>query len=175
MKKFILVRGGSTINFKCDNNDIYDSKGILLDDNGQAIYTSEYWNTDYTVNYKGGILSAGKYYAIISMAKFDYKPDPVKIGRIFRDWRGMDLSKIKSREDIPDAYWRLPSDVPNPNQNNNKYMDAILLHEGGYRWDYSHGCLTALNYSKDETKPIHEFDKFISNFSLGEIIEFELQ
>ena len=172
MKEFVLGRGKSTINYKCDNGDVYDSIGQLYDDKGNLLYFSEYWNTEHTENYAGGKLSKGPYYGLCDMAKFDYKPEPVKIVRVFAEFPGMDLTKIKSRDNIPDSAWSLPSDIPNPNHDGALLVTYILLHEGGYRWNYSHCCQTALNYSKDDKT--HEFDRFIQYLSVGEIIKIRL-
>jgi len=167
-KKLDIIRGGSTINKKCENGDVYDSKAILTNEVGKLIYSSEYWNTDSTTGYNGGRLQKGIYYAIKSKKTVTWQTDPIDCLKLFSFMTNKD--KIKTANDLSEKALTLPSEIPNPNHEGRKIVTFVQCHPGSLKWDWSHACMTALNYSG-----FTEFDRLMSCLTDNEIIVLELK
>ena len=163
MKLLKIQRGVSLFPLTCVNGDRYDSTAELGEGNQSPMWSSMQVNTDPTVGYKGGRLSAGSYYGIKMQ-----RPD----GRwcIFIFSKACDITKIKAFTDIDPKYYDLPSDVPNPNHAGKPIISLVLVHGGGTTWDYSHGCVTVLSTSDHP----NQFDKLMDCLVENEIIDIIL-
>ena len=165
MKQLIILRGTSPNPYICTGGDKYDSTARLY--NGFTnIYWSDFWNTDHTKGYKGGILAKGIYYGIVGPRAKDGKT----VIKLFRA-TAEQLAKIKTGDDLTIEMMTLPSECPNPNHKSKAhpegeyFMQYVQCHAGGATWDYSHGCLTALN--KDGHQ---EFDELLKHLDMNETI-----
>jgi len=163
MKRVIFRKGKSEKNYTCLNGDVYDSTCEVYDELGNCIFRSDYANVDHTIGYKGGKVAPGIYYAVKGLREdkgyecmflFNYIITPPFIFLA-------SMLTEKMRE--------LPSSVPNPNHDGQYIITQVLIHPGGRKWDYSHGCFTLLNYGG-----IYEFDRFINLFTLNEVVTVEL-
>ncbi|NTW31070.1 MAG: hypothetical protein HGB12_00275 [Bacteroidetes bacterium] len=140
----------------------------MLDDRGFEIFSSQYVNTDSTNSYKGGRLSCGCYYGIVG-----YRTSGQRVIKLFSS--KADITKIKTDRDIPDSMFALSSDIPNSNHDNAYYIEYVQIHSGGTSWDYSHGCVSVLNYGLNPNgKKYEEFDRLMSFLKDNEIIIIKL-
>ena len=133
-----IKRNDSKVNFKASNGDKYDASLTILSFINTAILRLENVNADSTINYKGGKLASGTYYAIEGMHKGKYKC--LKLFQATQE----ELAKIKSIYDVTPKMRTLPSSIPNPNNNNEYIIKYVNIHLGGTSWDFSHGCCTLL-------------------------------
>lgn len=157
MKRIAIIRGDRETPLVLPNGDAYDSTLILSDENGKTLFWTGNVNTDHTVNYRGGILAEGEYYAICGK----------RTNGTFALWLyDKRYGVVKRREELPEKAYYLPSLVPNPNHNGQKIIAYVLIHQGGLTWDWSHGCITILG---------EHFDRFISFFEIGEVAEVILK
>jgi hypothetical protein len=163
MRILEIKRGASKVNFKASNGDLYGDTGKLYNHDTSLLWECHFVNSDKTLNYKGGILSAGVYYGIVA-----YRESGKRVIKLFD--RKTDWHKIKTDKDIPENSFYLLSDIPNINQNNKNIMSFVQVHAGGITWDYSHGCITILN-----TPPAHFYDMLMLNFDDNEIIIVQLK
>ena len=144
----LIVGGGSIFPVQLENGDMYDSFGDLYVNN-EPIWTSNTINTKSTTGYAGGRLSAGQYWGIVS-----YR-EPNKQGkRVIKLFskEGVDITKIKTDDDIPIKAYELPSCIPNPNHAGLPIVTFVQVHDGGTDWNWSHACLTVLNSNGDYNK-----------------------
>ena len=167
-------RGQSTDIVKCENGDLYDSEAVLYSADGAQLYISEHWNTDATKGYNGGRLAKGTYFAKKDKRTVTWSTEPQDCLRIFRT-DGIVIDQIKTMDDIPEENFRLPSEIPNPNHvtaehpEGEMWMDSVLVHPGSITWDWSHGCLTGLNFNGYTT-----FDSLNALLADGEIVILRL-
>lgn len=171
MKHLSIYRGKSKDPFTCTNGDVYDSSGVLVEDDTaidtRIAWTSEHINTDFTEHYKGGILQEGTYYGIVGFRSTGKRV--IKLFAMEVEGKPLGIKKIKDDSFIPWKAYILPSIVSNPNQNGRFEMEAVELHDGGITWDFSHGCLTVLN------DPAHkEFDLLKMLLRDNEIIKISV-
>ena len=159
-----LARGQSKDIVKCENGDLYDSQATLMDWDGKQLYQSQHWNTDKTVGYAGGRLAKGTYYGIVGYRPVTWQPEPLRVVKLFASGE-LDPEKITNENQIPLKDWTLPSDIPNPNHDGAMIIDFVQCHPGSLKWDWSHGCQTALNYSG-----YTDYDNFIKLLKDNEII-----
>lgn len=151
LKILELRRGKSKNIVKCENGDMYDSQAQLYDWQGKSLYLSDHWNTDATVSYKGGRLAPCTCFGIKGKRKVSYQDEPINVIKLFSS-KGIDIEKIHSEDDIPDENWVLVSDISNPNHKTKVHPEGEMIiefvqcHPGSLKWDWSHGCQTALNY-----------------------------
>jgi hypothetical protein len=136
MKKILIQRGKSDKPITLENGDKYDSKMVVAEENN-VLFISNRVNTDPTAAHRdtNGLLAPGDYYGIVGAKQYGDKA-------IWIFNRNVDISKIKSRSDLLDSMVTLPSLKPNNNAGGAKTMSYILIHMGGYRQDYSEGCVT---------------------------------
>jgi hypothetical protein len=136
MKFMKISRGKSTNPMTLVNNDKYDSTMDICQD-GKIIYHSDLVNTDPTLldQAKGGLLAPGQYYGIVGTKQYGQKA-------IWLFDKSTDLDKINTRNDLTDDMVTLPSLKPNQSAGGAMTMQYILIHMGGYRQDYSEGCMT---------------------------------
>jgi len=167
MKLIKIIRGGSLSKwlFKADNGDKYDSRIEVYDsehDNAEMIYYSDYVNTDHTVNYQGGKLAPGNYFAIIGMHKGKYEAPKIfrLIGKPIKR-----LPKIRNEFSLTLGERTLPSEIPNPKHVDRNIICCVNIHKGGKEWDWSHGCITIYK---------ENWNRFIENFELDEICRVKL-
>lgn len=175
MKMLDVYIGISSINFKCKNGDTYPCVSKLFSESNDVLDESQYVNADHTLGYQGGILERGAYYAIAGWRSVSYQPQPIRVLKLFKLPDGMTIDKIKNEGDLTDEMYRLPSSVPNPNHitadhpKGEFYLEYVQGHPGSESWDWSHGCITWLNYGA-----AHDFDKLMSHIQDKEIIKFNL-
>lgn len=155
MKIIRIVRGGQAPMVKL--YDTFDSV-LSISDNNKIIKTVNNVNTDFCNGYKGGILAEGIYAGICCI-----RQDNGKICIKLFDYNYID--KVKKPDDISDDWRIFKSLIPNPNHANNKFISAVLIHQDGQNGGWSHGCITI--YYPD-------WDKFISEFAIGEKVMVEL-
>lgn len=164
LKILELARGQSKDVVKCKNGDLYDSQATLMDWSGKQIYQSQHWNTDKTVGYAGGRLAKGTYFGIVGYRPVTWQLEQLRVVKLFAAGE-LDPANIKSENDIPEKYWTLPSDIPNPNHDGAMIITYVQCHPGSLTWDWSHGCQTALNYGG-----YTDFDRFIELLGDNEVI-----
>ena len=157
LKSLIIHRGGSLEPFICANGDKYDSSA-RLQAGYNLIYLSDKWNTDHTEGYKGGILAKGAYYGIVAPRAKDGK----MVVKVFHG-TAEQVVKVQTDAYLTEPMLTLPSEIPNPNHGGRAIIQYVQIHAGGVSWDFSHGCLTALN-----SGGFNEFDKFMSLLRLNE-------
>jgi hypothetical protein len=168
LKRLTVFCGKSMINFVCKNGDIYDSMSILTNEQGKILNISQYVNTDHTEGYRGGILMPDLYYARSGLRKVDWTNQPLKVLRMFD--HNVDIAKIHSDADLTEKMKTLPSRIPNPNHDGKEEMSDVQCHPGNEIWDWSHGCLTWLNYGRNSGG----WDRIMYFIPEGEIIEVEV-
>ena len=156
MKKILIVRGDVEKPLTLPNGDQYDSTLILSYD--RTLFVTGKVNTDHTSGYMGGILSEGEYFAICGIREKNKQ----KALWLYNKEFGI----VKRKEDLPESAFVFKSLVPNPNHGGKNIITYVLIHKGGYTWDWSHGCITILD---------KDFDKFIGFFDVGEVAEVTLK
>jgi len=131
-----IIRGGKSAPMLLSNGDKYDSVLSVYDGVGKEICNCQYVNTDFTVEYKGGILPEGIWKGIVGKWK--------KTKAIYLYNSKFDYC-IKSLDSLEDKkFVTLPSLISNPNHNKQKIITCVMIHCGGITWDGSHGCITIL-------------------------------
>lgn len=148
--------------YKLPNGDVYDSRLILIDGEGNAVFTTDQVNVDPTVGYKGGLLAPGKYKGIMGY----------RWNAMTNAWNGKRVIKLFSADlnrtdhrNLSDADQILPSAIPNPNHDGRKVIQYAQIHSGGWQGDHSAGCITLLP---------SEWDKFAAMIADNEVVHVEL-
>jgi hypothetical protein len=166
MKIIEIKRGKSPMKINLPNGDAYDSTLTIIDE-GKEIFHTDKVNTDATNNYNGGELAEGVYYGIVG---YRWNPksnkwDGKRIIKLFQN--SVNLKRIKDHTCLSVDDMTLPSKKPNPNHKNKKIIAYVQIHDGGWDWDWSHGCITILNTSLD-------FNKMMSLLEDNEIVAVKL-
>lgn len=152
MKNIIIDRGGQKEPKVLISGDKYDSV-LTLYDNDKELMKLEYVNTDHSLTKEGGVLAEGKYGGIV----FNRPKNKGKAILLY-DYKYFD--KISTINEVWKYGTIVPSLVGNPNHNNKKVMESILIHKGGTsEWDWSEGCITVYGLL---------YDSFISLFEMDE-------
>lgn len=134
MKRIEIIRGGQSSPMVLQNGDRYDSQAKVYDDTGELVHTAQYVNTDFTIGYQGGIIAESRDLAGLVVSN-------EKRGKHIRIFKRKYIDKVRTPDEWYD-YNRLDSLIPNPNHNNEAWIELALYHRGGYRTDGSHACIT---------------------------------
>jgi len=165
LKKIIIYshKNLQNIKKKTENyDDEYDSKIIVEDENEHVIYNTDIVNVDSSNKYQDRKIeiAKGKYFGIVGSMKRQKKAI-----LIFN--ADTDISKIETYQDLINKHYNrlfLPTINQNPIHENRRVAVGIWIHDGGFNYDWSAGCITI---RKDD------YDSFIENFEMNEIIEIE--
>ena len=163
MKTIEIYRYDLTHPLVLANGDTYDSRIRVLDDAGTVLRNVDFVNTDATVNYCGGRLSYGDYYAIRGPhGKTGYPALWI--------FKSQNPASVHELVDVTAEMLTLPSEIPNPNHGGERIITEVHIHKGGLTWDYSHGCITIAtdDLLRDNWTP------FIALFPEGEVIRVRL-
>jgi hypothetical protein len=166
MKTLVIRRGASPDPYTLENGDVYDSTGELIEV-GETLWQSNHVNTDSTINYHGGKLAP-----VDCLGMVGYKTSAsgkrtraILLFHLLKPSDPFPVSQVHVTEEMK----ILPSLIPNPNHNNEKWMSHIWVHPGGLFWDWSEGCQTVL-----EANPDYEFTCLMSHLVDNEVINFKL-
>jgi len=147
-----FLRDGSLFPKK-GKRDTFDSAALIINsETGAQEYRTEWANTDPYETYKGGRLSIGTYAYICGNKRDNGK----KVLYVF-DSKYFDT--IKDSKDLTIKMRTLPSEIPNPNHDNEPIIDCVLVHGDGLEGGWSQGCMT-----------IHptDWEAFIARFNIGD-------
>ena len=162
-----INRDKSTVQFRAQNNDLYDACAALYNFDGTPLWNSQYISTRATNGYNGGQLSKGTFWGIVDYRDFGQM---VRI-RVIKLFDAItNIHNIKTAADIPEEAYALKSDIQNPNHGGAYYVSEVQIHPGGITQNYSHACQTILN-----TPPAHEFDNLMIHFNDNEILIVQLK
>ena len=168
MKTLLLCRGKSQRPYPLPNGDVYDSTGELVDQAGASLWKSDHVNTDSTVTYKGGMLAPISCLGIVGdrITSTGAKKKGILLFQLLRPY---DVPPV-SVDEVSEQMKILPSLIPNPNHNNERWVSHVWVHAGGITWNFSHACQTVL-----EKEPEREFTKLMNCLpNYGEVVNFIL-
>jgi len=163
MKKITIYSHTNLQNIKYKTeqyNDEYDSKIVIEDENEHIIYNCDIVNVDSSNKYvdRKVELKNGHYFGIVGSMKRQKKA--IMIFNV-----SVPIEKIASTNDIINNYYSaltLPTVHENPLHNHKNIAVGLWLHDGGFNYDWSAGCITI---RKDY------YQEFIDHFEMDEIIE----
>jgi len=155
MKEIIVTRGGQK-NPLIKEKDTFDST-IFVYNNNKLMFTANYVNTDFCKGYKGGIIKECSCYGIF------YKRASGKMAfQLYNENFKTKKVKVSSRDCLSLRDITFTSLIPNPNQDMEKKIEAVLIHSDFYLGGASHGCITIYP---------EEFNKFVKLFKINEIVK----
>lgn len=161
------IRGGNwAFAMRCDNGDLLDSS-LYIFKAGIVKEEFHFVNTDFSIGYKGGILSEGIYDFIIGLHGKN------KIISAFI-CKNNSLNKNSKWDKLIEEQITVESLVPNPNHGGKKILTAVRIHKTYGDWDGdgspdadgSKGCISI--YYKD-------YWKFENSFELNDMGKFKLE